>query len=131
DLLKADPEITGYAAEYFLIRIWSAPAALANFALIGWFIGLQNARIPLLIVLVTNLTNIVLDLVLVLALDMKVTGVAAASVAAEFAGMAVGLAFAARELARRGGGWDIARLLQLRAYSGFLAVNGHLFVRTM
>lgn len=130
-LLGAGPTVTEYAREYFFIRIWSAPATLANFALIGWFIGLQNARIPLLIVLVINLTNIVLDLLLVLVFDMKVAGVAAASVVAEFTGMGVGVSVALTELRRRGGRWDVSQLLTPSAYAGFLSVNGHLFVRTM
>lgn len=131
NLLGGGPEVTGYAREYFSIRIWSAPATLANFAMIGWFIGLQNARIPLLIVLVTNITNIVLDLVLVLGFDMKVAGVAAATVTAEYLGVIVGLGIAAAELRRRGGGWNAGELMMLKAYSGFLSINGSLFVRTM
>ena len=131
DLLGAGPDVTGFAAEYFFIRIWSAPATLANFALIGWFIGLQNARIPLVIVLVINLTNIVLDLLLVLVFGMKVDGIAAASVVAEFAGLFVGLGFAAAELRRHGGRWDRRQLLEPAAYAGFLSINGHLFVRTL
>jgi MATE family multidrug resistance protein len=83
-LIGPEPEVAEFASEYFSIRIWSAPATLANYALIGWFIGLQNARIPLYIVLAINLTNIALDLVFVLLLGMKVDGVAAASVIAEF-----------------------------------------------
>jgi MATE family multidrug resistance protein len=62
---------------------------------------------------------------------MKVAGVAAASVVAEFAGMFLGLAVAAAELRRRGGRWDSSQLLNPAAYAGFLSVNGHLFVRTM
>jgi multidrug resistance protein, MATE family len=130
-LIGADPETRRFAAEYFFIRIWSAPATLANYALIGWFIGLQNARIPLLIVLVINITNIALDFVLVFIFNMKVDGIATASVVAEVSGLVVGLAIAAGELKRRGGRWDRSQLLRLRAYAGFLSVNGHLFVRTM
>lgn len=130
-LLGAEPEVTGHAGTYFGIRIFSAPATLANYALIGWFIGLQNARVPLVIVLVTNVTNIVLDLVLVAGLGMQVDGVAAATVAAEYTGLLTALAFARAELARRGGAWDIGRLASVRAYAGFLAINGSLLVRTL
>ncbi len=130
-LIAAGPEITAYAWEYYSIRIWSAPATLANYALIGWFIGLQNARIPLLIVVVANSVNIVLDLVFVLGLGMTVDGVAAASVIAEFSGLAVGLLFVARELQRRGGRWDRSRLTSPAAYAAFLSINVHLLVRTM
>lgn len=130
-LLGPDPAIAPHARDYFDVRIWSAPATLANYVLIGWFIGLQNARVPLLIVLVTNLTNVALDLVFVAGLGMKVRGVAAASVAAELAGLATGLWFVRRELARYHGHWLYDRLLRAREYGAFFAINAHLFVRTM
>jgi MATE family multidrug resistance protein len=130
-LLGPDPEVAGYASQYFSIRIWSAPATLANYALIGWFIGLQNARIPLYIVLVINLTNILLDLIFVLVLGMKVDGVAAASVIAEFAGVATGAAFAVAELRRRGGHLAVSHLTTLKEYTEFFSINANLFIRTM
>ncbi len=130
-LIGADPAVAGFADQYFSIRIWSAPATLANFALIGWFLGLQNARVPLIVVLAINVTNIVLDLVLVIVVGMKVDGVAIASVIAEFTGLAVGLGFVARELNRHSGHWIISKLTTLREYAAFFAVNGNLFARTM
>jgi MATE family multidrug resistance protein len=130
-LLGADSDVTQYARQYFSIRIWSAPATLANYALIGWFIGLQNARVPLCIALVINLTNIALDLLLVVGLGMKVDGVAIASVIAEFSGLATALAFAVRELRRHPGHWIRGRLTDIHEYAGFFAVNGHLLVRSL
>lgn len=130
-LMAADPDIGVHALEYFSIRIWSAPGTLANMVLIGWFLGLQNARVPLLIFLTVNLTNIVLDLVFVVGLGMKVDGVALASVIAEYSGLAVGLAFVARELRRHPGHWLAAKLTRLREYTAFFSVNANLFIRTM
>ena len=131
NLIGAEADVEAYASQYFSIRIWSAPGTLANFVLIGWFLGLQNARVPLLIFLTINITNIVLDLVFVLQLGMKVDGVALASVIAEYAGVVVGLVFAARTLRKRSGHWPLARLFNVRAYAAFFAVNANLFVRTM
>lgn len=130
-LIGPDPAVAGFADQYFSIRIWSAPATLANFALLGWFLGLQNARVPLIVVLVINVTNIVLDLVLVVVVGMKVDGVAIASVIAEFTGLAVGLGFVVRELNRHSGHWVISKLTTLREYTAFFGINAHLFVRTM
>jgi len=130
-LIGAEPEVETFALQYFSIRIWSAPGTLANYALIGWFIGLQNARIPLLIFLTINITNIVLDLFFVLGLGMKVDGVALASVIAEYSGLLVGLGFAAKALQKRAGHWPLARLFNVRAYAAFFSVNAHLFIRTM
>lgn len=130
-LLGGDAETQRYVAEYFFIRIWSAPATLANFAMIGWFIGLQNARVPLLIFLTINITNIVLDLLFVLVMDMKVDGVALASVIAEYSGLIVGGWFIQSALRQRSGRWPIGRLTELSAYRAFFAVNANLFLRSM
>ena len=130
-LLGPDAATQVHTLEYFSIRIWSAPGTLANFALIGWFIGLQNARVPLLIFLTINITNIVLDLVFVLGFGMKVDGVALASVFAEYSGLAVGGAFAFSALRRREGHWPLARLVNVSAYKAFFSVNANLFIRTM
>ncbi len=130
-LLGADAETEVYALEYFSIRIWSAPGTLANYALIGWFIGISNARIPLLIFLTINITNIVLDLLFVVVLGMKVDGVALASVVAEYSGLLVGGTFALSELKQRSGHWPIQRLVNLSAYRAFFAVNANLFIRTI
>lgn len=130
-LLGPEPGIGQFAQQYFDIRIWSAPATLANYALIGWFIGLQNARVPLYIVLAINVTNIVLDLVFVLLLGMKVDGVAAASVIAEFTGLGVGGVFVLRYLRKHPGHVVWGHLFSLREYTAFFAVNLHLMVRTM
>jgi len=130
-LIGAEPDVESFALQYFSIRIWSAPGTLANYVLIGWFLGLQNARVPLLIFLAINITNIILDLWFVLGLGMKVDGVALASVIAEYTGLAIALVFAVKALRARSGHWPFARLFNVRAYSAFFAVNAHLFIRTM
>lgn len=130
-LLGGDAETQVHAATYFSIRVWSAPGTLANYVLIGWFLGLQNARVPLAVFLTINFTNIVLDLLFVLVLGMKVEGVALASVIAEYAGLGVGLAFAASALRKHTGYWDFSRLTRLAAYAKFFSVNANLFIRTI
>lgn len=130
-LLGGDADTQAHAATYFSIRVWSAPGTLANFALIGWFLGMQNARVPLFIFLTINLTNIALDLLFVIGLGMKIEGVALASVAAEYSGLLVGGSFALAALRRHEGRWPVARLVNLSAYKAFFSVNANLFIRTM
>jgi len=100
-LIAPGADVASAAWTYFSVRIWSAPATLATYALMGWFIGLQNARAPLLIVLIVNVLNIVLDLLFVPVLGMKTEGVALATVIAEYAGVLLALWLACRHL--RGG----------------------------
>lgn len=130
-LVGAEPGVEASAIDYFRIRIWSAPGTLANMVLIGWFIGLSNARAPLMMFLTINVTNIVLDLLFVVVLGMQVGGVALASVIAEYTGLALGLLFAAMSLRRRAGRWPAGRLVDVREYAAFFAVNANLFVRTL
>jgi MATE family multidrug resistance protein len=130
-LLGGDAETQAHASTYFAIRVWSAPGTLANYVMIGWFLGLQNARVPLLIFLTINITNIVLDLLFVIGLGMKIEGVALASVIAEYVALAVAVAFAMRELRRRTGQWPVGKFTRLPAYAAFFSVNANLFIRTM
>lgn len=130
-LLGPGERVATYAREYFDIRIWAAPAALFNFVAIGWLLGTQNARGPLLITLAINVTNVGLDLWFVLGLGMKVRGVAAGSLLAEITGAAVAAFLLARELRLYPSRWDLAALFDLRAYAAHFRVNGNLLVRTL
>jgi MATE family multidrug resistance protein len=130
-LLDSSTAIERLTRDYAEIRIWSAPATLSSYALIGWFIGLQNARVPLMVVMVTNAVNIALDLWFVLGLGMTVDGVALASVIAEYTGLAVAIFFVMRELSRHPGRWLPEKLTGLNHYRAFVAINGHLFIRTI
>ncbi|WP_174269583.1 MATE family efflux transporter DinF [Vibrio ichthyoenteri] len=87
----ASAEVKTYGQQYFSIRAWSAPAALANFVLLGWLLGTQNAKAPMWMVIITNLTNILLDILFVLGLVWQVEGAALASVIADYTGMTFGL----------------------------------------
>jgi MATE family multidrug resistance protein len=130
-LLGPGERVATFAREYFDIRIWAAPAALFNFVAIGWLLGTQNARGPLLITLAINVTNVGLDLWFVLGLGMKVRGVAAGSLLAEITGAAVAAFLLARELRLYPSRWDLAALFDYRAYAAHFRVNGNLFVRTL
>ena len=129
-LIAPEPQVSALAAEYFQIRIWAAPAVLANFVLVGWFIGMSNGRVPLIIMVTVNLLNILLDLLFVVVLDWRVAGVAAASVIAEYSGMALGLWLAWRTLRTLGAParW---RLDERRVFTALLSVNASLLVRTL
>ncbi len=88
---KASAEVKHYAALYFSIRIWSAPATLLNLVIMGWLLGTQDAKKPMLLIIVINLFNIGLDLLFVLGFDWKVQGAALASVLADYLGLLLGL----------------------------------------
>ncbi|MGI9344170.1 MAG: MATE family efflux transporter [Gammaproteobacteria bacterium] len=130
-LIAPSERVAAQTREYFSIRVWSAPAALFNFVMIGWLIGMQNARGPLAIIVTINTINIVLDLVFVVALGMKADGVALATLIAEFCGAAAGFVIVRAELADHPGSGAPVELFDPRRYRKLFAMNTSLFIRTM
>ena len=130
-LVEPSEAVAGEGTRYFFIRIWGAPAALANIALVGWFIGMQNTRAALALLLTVNGINIVLDLVLVLVYELGVPGVAWATVAADYSGLILGAAVTARLANRHGGRWRPRHVLDAAAMRRFLGINRDIFVRTL
>lgn len=131
DLLAASPGVGAGAAVYFAVRIWAAPAALANFALFGWFIGVQRARAAFALQLWLNACNAALALGFVFGLHMGIAGIALATAVAEASAAALGLVLARRIAADQGGGWAWARLRDPAPFGRAVAVNRDIFLRTL
>src|SRR5688572_17821952 len=126
-LIDASPEVEHYAREYFLIRVWSMPAALAGYAIIGWYYGLRDVRTPLIVQVVANVLNIGLDFLF--GFGWAVAGVAAASVIASYAGLALGLFYVWRTL-RALPGRGHARVLDRARLIRMFSINRDLVLRT-
>lgn len=121
--------VTQAAQTYFFIRVWSAPFVLANYAVLGWLIGLARVGTALGLQIFINLLNMAATIVLVLVLHWGVEGAAIAAVLAETAGFVAGLVVALRILGGRFGVTretvlDRAKLLRM------LAVNRDIMIRT-
>lgn len=127
----AGAEVEAGLETYLTIRLWSAPAALVNFALLGWFVGRQQMRIALLLTLIINLVNIALDLLFVIGFGWGVDGVAAASLLGEYAAAIVGLLLAVRHRRESGLPMPWREAARLRAMAPLMAVNADIFLRTV
>lgn len=90
-ITDASAEVQGVITAYFNVRIWGAPAAMANLALIGWMLGQQQAKAVMAIQITGNLLNIALNLLFVYGFGWAVEGVAAATVIVEYLIMASSL----------------------------------------
>lgn len=130
-LLPASPEVMTYTREYFFIRIFAAPATISLYAFHGWFLGMQNARYPMLLAIFVNLVNIGLNALFVLRLGMASDGVAWATVIAQYSGLllAIGLLFLHYRDHLRAPDWR--SWLETEALKRFFSVNADIFVRTM
>ena len=131
DLVEASAEVEAGAGEYFSVRIWGAPSVLANYALMGFFIGVRNTRAALIVQIFMNALNIALDLLFVMGFGWGVEGVAAATAISETAALLLGLYLAARELRRISGTWQRDAILAVPKMLRLLSVNFDIFIRTI
>ncbi len=129
--VHASAAVEGLGRGYFDIRIWAAPATLANYALLGWFIGLGRTDIGLILQLVLNLVNMALDILFVLGFGWGVRGVALGTFLAEFCAAAVGLAIARRHMRALRGHWNMRQILIPVRLKHTFAVNGDIMIRTL
>jgi MATE family multidrug resistance protein len=130
-MMQPSADLQQLTGEFFHTRLIGLPAALAGYALVGWFLGTQNARAPLIILLTTNLINIALNLWFVLGLDWGVVGSARASVIAEWTGALLGLALTRKTLRLWPGHVAWAALKLWRNWRPLLAVNRDIFIRSL
>ncbi|UAA38876.1 MATE family efflux transporter [Paraneptunicella aestuarii] len=126
-LSDANEGIQSAASEYFYIRVWSAPVALMNMAMIGWLVGQQQHKFIMWIQIIANILNAVLDLIFVYGLDLGVSGVALASVFAELSIFCLSILFVFRkQLLERA-----AIVWRLTAMKRLLSLNADMLVRNL
>ncbi len=125
-------EVRQLVARYFYICIWGAPASLLLFVLNGWFIGMQNTRIPMAIAIFQNILNILSSLFLVYGIGMKLEGIALGTVTAQWGGAAA----AVYMLYRKYSGYISQKMSLKEMLRGgelrlFLTINRDIFFRTL
>ncbi len=97
-LMGASEAVQVATSEYFDIRILSAPFALVNYAILGWFLGLGRAGTGLALQLLLNVVNMVLNATFVLWLGWGVAGVAWGTVIGEAVTAVAGVVLVLRSL---------------------------------
>ena len=134
-----------YVAIYFRIVIWGAPTMLGLYGLTGWFIGMQDTRTPMMVAVLQNVVNIVASLFFVFVLGWQISGVAAGTVIAQWAGFVVSLYAANKRIKsgkEEGLNSDISNIKFLRTtfrrvltmkgeWGEFFCVNKDIFLRTL
>ena len=129
--IEATPDVQANAELYFRICIWGAPAVLGLYSFNGWFIGMQNSRIPMMIAITQNIVNILASLCFVFGLNMKIEGVALGTMIAQYAGflMAFSLWYTRYAEFRRRISWE--GVFEKGALIRFFQVNRDIFFRTI
>ena len=90
-LSPASIEVEELAKKYISIRVWSAPAAISLYGIVGWLIALERTKSVLVVQLFMNGVNVLLDIWFVLGLNWGIEGVAVATAIAEVSALILGL----------------------------------------
>lgn len=119
-------------ARVFIRTRWlSAPATFANLVILGWLLGVQYARAPVILLVAGNLVNILLEVWFVLHLHLGVRGTAAATVISEYVSLLVGVLLVLQVFRRR----KISVRLLLEGWRGdikrLLGLNRDILLRTL
>ena len=130
-IIDGSSEVEQYARQYFYIRIWAAPATIAIYSLSGWFIGMQNAKTPMIIAIIINILNIAFNILFIKVFNMKSDGVAIGTVLAQYSGLIVAVIFLSKQKLRLKKYFEYQKIIQVDALKRFFKVNKDIFIRTM
>lgn len=128
-VITVSDDVAVYTSQYFHVCIWGAFAVQMCYALTGWFIGMQNSRIPMVVAIVQNVTNIPLSLFFVYGLGMKIVGIALGTVIAQYVGLLVAVAMLFISYHRYLVRPDWGTVFQRSALMRFLSVNRDIMLR--
>ena len=101
------------------------------YCLNGWFIGMQNTRIPMTIAIVINILNIVFSVLFVMVMHQNVVGVALGTVIAQYCGLATAVILLFVRYRQYLTKIDFAILLDLGKIKRFFKVNTDLMIRSI
>jgi multidrug resistance protein, MATE family len=130
-IIPSTGNVETHARLYFGIRIFAAPATLAMYAFTGWFFGMQNATIPLLITILTNGLNIGFNLLFIKKFGMKADGVALGTVCANYIGVLFTVWLFAKKYRVLFNQFKIKRILDWQKLKKFFQLNLDIFIRTL
>ena len=127
-LLDGSITATTHASHFFEIKIWGAPGVLATMVFIGWLIGMQKARVAMVLVAIPCLVHAGLDLLFVVGFKLGITGAAYASLITAYFSASLGGWLVVTELRRHSSA--LAFTWQWRSMRRLLTFNWNIMLRT-
>ncbi|MBO7469076.1 MAG: MATE family efflux transporter [Bacteroidales bacterium] len=131
NLLDGSDDLKNLAITYFFVRIWAAPANMLLYCFNGWFIGMQNTKIPMAIAIIINVLNIAFSIFFVLVMKQDVVGVALGTVIAQYCGLLTAFIFIFTKYKKHLIRIDVHILLNINKLKRFFKVNTDLMIRSI
>lgn len=128
--VTATAEVRSLASIYFNILIWGAPAMLALYSFTGWFLGMQNARIPMCIAITQNIVNIAVSTLLVFGCHLKIEGVALGTLISQYTALLLAVIFCLTKFDVKQH-FELKAILDINTLKRFFQINRDIFLRTL
>ena len=117
-------------ADYFYTRIWAVPAGILLFAFNGWFTGMQNAVVPMIVAILVNVIHIGFSYIFSIAGTMGLEGIALASVVAQWTGVLVMAVVIMMRYRKRLVKVSMNEVINLSSMRRFFSINSDIIIRT-
>ncbi len=128
--VTATAEVRSLASIYFNILIWGAPAMLALYSFTGWFLGMQNAHIPMCIAITQNVVNIAVSTFLVFGCHLKIEGVALGTLISQYTALLLAVIFCLTKFDVKQH-FELKAILDINTLKRFFQINRDIFLRTL
>lgn len=126
--INPSEDVISLTSIYFKVCVWGAPAVLSLYGLNGWFIGMQNTKIPMFIAIMQNVINVIFSLLFVFVFKMKIEGVAYGTLIAQWSGWFIAMLFVIGRIKNIKG---IGKTHTILKWGDIFSVNRDIFIRTL
>lgn len=130
-IIESSREVAEYTRVYYDIRIYTAPAVLSLYGINGWFLGMQNAKYPMVITIVLNVLNIVLNVTFIYGFGMHVDGVAYGTLISTYVALALAVFLFMMKYKKYLSHFIREELLRTTKLKRYFSVNRDIFIRTL
>ena len=130
-LVDASANVEKFASDYFFIRVFAAPATLLIYVFHGWFLGMQNAKYPLVLLVSVNILNLFFNVLFIFYFGMKSDGVAYGTLLAQYLGLFIAFLLFSKKYKHYSRNIHIKEILEISKLKKFYQVNSNIFIRTL
>ena len=130
EIIGPDNSVRNLSDEYFSICIWGAPGILGSMAISGWFLGMQNSLLPMIIAITANVINIMASILLSFPCGLGFTGTALGTLIANWSSLLISILLVYKFCHKKLPLVSLKKAIDLRGMGRFFKVNGDIFFRS-
>ena len=129
---KTSQETINLVNVYVSVRVFSVPAELIIYILIGFYLGIQKTNISSLLIIVLSILNIFFSSFLVLSMNLKILGVVLGTLAASYITMIIFCIYTYFFIVKKFQiNFNFQRLFVSSKIFKLLTINFDIFIRTI